>query len=186
MHAPAGFGPTIPTSKWRQIHALDNAATGIGPRKQLLKNKLLWVVMACRFIPQKLLKIEWTGTGLFIFNLRTDTLRYPSRLWSLSTMPLKPQITRHTHSQCLIDGVNSEMASTFQSITRVQTSKHTVIKIDVCACVCTMCMYVRYMLVAYMYLGTRRLGGQKENFYITYYAYSCNKSKNDVYLNYFK
>ena len=56
MHVPVGFGPTIPTSKWGQIHALDNAATGTGPRKQLLNNKPFWVVMACRFIPQKLLK----------------------------------------------------------------------------------------------------------------------------------
>jgi hypothetical protein len=42
------------------------------------------------------------------------------------------------------------------------------------------------MYVAYMYLGTRRLGGQKENIDRTYCAYSCNNSKNDVYLNCFK
>jgi len=99
--------------------------------------------MACRFITQKLHKNEWTRNWLFIFNSRTDTVWFPSRLWSSSTMLWKPQITRHSYSQCLIDGVISKMASTLQSITCVQTSKQTVIKIDLCACVCMMCMYVR-------------------------------------------
>jgi hypothetical protein len=48
-------------------------------------------------------------------------------------------------------------------------------------------VYVRaYIYVAYMYLETRRLGRQKEQCDRTYYAYSCNNSKNDVSLNCFK
>ena len=30
IHAPAGFEPTIPTSEWLQIHALERAVTGMG------------------------------------------------------------------------------------------------------------------------------------------------------------